>query len=651
MRNTWDDSEAANAKSEFDLRVYSSRLIGRDPAMVLHGGGNTSYKGATVDRFGNAQAVIWVKASGYDLGTMGPEGFTALSLPPVLALAELTSLSDADMVNEVKRARLDASAAAASIEAIVHALIPFPYVDHSHADGVLTLSNSINGTASLRAVYGAEVMVLPYVKPGFDLARQMREAVLSPAFAKTKAIILEHHGVFTWGETARESYDRMVEVCAQAETWLQEKIGALPPVSAPETNPVTIARLREAVSGLAGRAMLSLPAGAVPPEEIAPVAALSRKGTLTPEHVIHNKPFPAVVGEDPTEGLRAFEAEYGAYVASGKIEGLIPLPPHPHWAILADGAVRGFGPTLARAKVSSDVAQATLQALRRASRLGGWQGLSERDLRDLEYWELEQAKLRAQGKPLPLAGKIAVVSGAAAGIGRACAEVLRDRGAVVVGLDVNPEVADHMNAPGYQGKVVELTSETEIAAALRSVVASYGGLDILVSNVGIFRAGATIETMGDDAWDTSLAVNLTSHRKLLKQAIPFLRHGIMPGVVFIGSRNVAAPGGGAAAYSVSKAGLTQLMRVAALELAPEGIAVNAVHPDAVFDTKLWTQEALETSARRYGLTVEEYKTRNLMRAEVTSQDVGRAVAALVDGTFARTTGAQIPVDGGNDRVI
>jgi len=199
--------------------------------------------------------------------------------------------------------------------------------------------------------------------------------------------------------------------------------------------------------------------------------------------------------------------------------------------------------------------------------------------------------------------------------------------------------------------VVELTSETEIAAALRSVVASYGGLDILVSNVGIFRAGATIENMGDDAWDTSLAVNLTSHRKLLKQAIPFLRHGIMPGVVFIGSRNVAAPGGGAAAYSVSKAGLTQLMRVAALELAPEGIAVNAVHPDAVFDTKLWTQEALETSARRYGLTVEEYKTRNLMRAEVTSQDVGRAVAALVDGTFARTTGAQIPVDGGNDRVI
>ena len=172
-----------------------------------------------------------------------------------------------------------------------------------------------------------------------------------------------------------------------------------------------------------------------------------------------------------------------------------------------------------------------------------------------------------------------------------------------------------------------------------------------MSNVGVFRANARIEALKDDVWDLSLAVNLTSHRQLLARAVPFLRHGVAPSVVFIGSRNVMAPGAGAAAYSVSKAGLTQLMRVAALELAPEGITVNAVHPDAVFDTALWTQEALESSARRYGLTVEEYKSRNLMRQPVTSADVARAVVALVDGTFARTTGAQIPVDGGNDRVI
>ncbi|MBL4928986.1 SDR family oxidoreductase [Fuscibacter oryzae] len=194
-----------------------------------------------------------------------------------------------------------------------------------------------------------------------------------------------------------------------------------------------------------------------------------------------------------------------------------------------------------------------------------------------------------------------------------------------------------------------MTDEAAVAAALARVVGGYGGLDILVSNVGIFRTGAAIEHLMDDVWDATLAVSLTSHRKLLKQAVPFLRHGVDPAVVFIGSRNVAAPGAGA--YSVSKAGLTQLMRVAALELAPMGIPVNAVHPDAVFDTRLWTEEALNTSAMRYGLTVAEYKTRNLMRAEVRSVDVARAVVALCDGTFARTTGAQIPVDGGNDRVI
>ncbi|WP_119254922.1 SDR family oxidoreductase [Shinella zoogloeoides] len=651
MENLWNEAEADKAITGLDLRAYSSRLIGRDPAMVLHGGGNTSYKGALTDRFGNERQVIWVKASGFDLGTMGIEGFTALDLPALLALAELETLTDGDMVAEVKRARLDPQAAAASIEAIVHALFPAAYVDHSHADGVLTVSNSTNGTALLREIYGPRVMILPYVKPGFDLARQMRAALLSPEFAEADAIILEHHGVFTWGDTARESYDRMVAICARAEDWLSARIPPLPATPDAATDPVDIARFRGAVSRIAGRAMISRPVPGVPASEIAEIARLSRHGTLTPEHVIHNKPFPAVIGDAPEKALEDFASEYRAYVERSGDKDLIPLPPHPHWALLSDGAVRSFGPTLARARVSADVAAANLRALRLAARLGGWQGLDEADLRALEYWELEQAKLRAQGALPPLAGRVAVVGGCATGIGRAAAEALRDRGAVVVGLDINPAVKDHMDRPGYEGIVVELTDEAKVSTALRQVVNDYGGLDILVSNVGIFRAGANIEVLDDVAWDASLAVNLTSHRKLLKQAVPFLRHGVDPSVVFIGSRNVLAPGAGAAAYSVSKAGLTQLMRVAALELAPEGIRVNAIHPDGVFDTDLWTPEALATSARRYGLTVEQYKARNLMRTEVTSKDVARAVVALADSTFSRTTGAQIPVDGGNDRVI
>ena len=651
MKNLWNEAEAAKAESGLDLRAYSSRLIGRDPALVLHGGGNTSYKGTAKDRFGASKNVIWVKASGYDLGAMGVEGFTALELPAVLALAELESLADGDMVDEVKRARLDPHAAAASIEAIVHALVPATYVDHSHADGVLTISNSVNGTALLHEIYGPRVMILPYVKPGFDLARQMREAIVSSRFADVDAIILEHHGVFTWGETARESYDRMIAICTRAEEWLSEHVPPLPEAGDTQTDPVAIADLRGRVSRIAGRAMLSRPATAVPVKEVKEIGRLSRNGTLTPEHVIHNKPFPVVVGEDVEQALEQFASEYRAYVERGNDDDLLPMPPHPHWAILSDGSVRSFGPMLARADVSADVAVANLQALRRAAHLGGWQGLDEDDLRALEYWELEQAKLRAQGTPPPLAGKVAVIGGCATGIGRAAAEALHERGAVVVGLDINPAVEDFMSRPDFCGFTVDLTDEASVTDALKQTVFDFGGLDILVSNVGIFRAGANIEVLEDAAWDASLAVNLTSHRKLLKQSIPFLRHGVDPSVVFIGSRNVMAPGAGAAAYSVSKAGLTQLMRVAALELAPEGIRVNVIHPDGVFDTDLWTPEVLATSARRYGLTIDQYKARNLMQTEVVSRDVARAVVALADQTFSRTTGAQIPVDGGNDRVI
>lgn len=508
---------------------------------------------------------------------------------------------------------------------------------------------SRGGRALLDRVYGGRALILPYVKPGFDLARQIRAALRDPGLAGVDAIILEHHGVFTWGYTARESYDRMIAICDAAEQWIAAHLPPLAEASPPPADPVEIARLRGRASALAGRAVVSVPAGALPPDEIGAVVERAERGTLTPEHVIHNKPFPAVPGPDPD--LSSFAARYDAYVARAGDPALAPLPPYPSWAILPGGQVRSFGPTLARARVSADVAAANVRALRHAGALGGWQGLSEAEMRALEYWDLEQAKLKARGEPPPLAGKVAVVSGAAAGIGRATAEALHDRGAVVVGLDVDPLVREHMNRPGHDAVLVDLTDAAVVAAALAGVVQAYGGIDILVSNVGIFRTGASIETLSDEVWDATLAINLTSHRRLLQHAVPFLRHGVNPAVVFIGSRNVSAPGAGAAAYSVSKAGLTQLMRVAALELAPEGVTVNAVHPDAVFDTRLWTEETLQNSARRYGLTVAEYKARNLLRAEVRSVDVARAVVALVDGTLSRTTGAQIPVDGGNDRVI
>jgi rhamnose utilization protein RhaD (predicted bifunctional aldolase and dehydrogenase)/NAD(P)-dependent dehydrogenase (short-subunit alcohol dehydrogenase family) len=649
MLNRWNHSEASRQSSDLEMRAYTSKLIGQDPDLVLHGGGNTSVKSTHRDRFGKEHDAIWVKASGYDLGKMGPEGFTGLKLEPLLQLAQLDQLSDADMVNEVNCARIDSFAANPSIEAIVHAIIPFKFVDHTHANSVLTISNSAPHV--FEEIFGKDVLVLPYFKPGFDLALQFRDALDNGLLAQYDAIILQHHGVFTYADDPQTSYDLMIDLVDRAEVFLDHRTRApLNPMLTAQ-DPIAIARARQAVSIARGKAVLSLAAGAINPKDVGSIAEAAMRGTLTPEHVIHNKPFPAVLDDDPAEGIAQFAKFYASYVDLEGNPHLTMLPSAPHWAMFKTGHVRSFGSNLKSSTISRDVTEATLDALQRGRDLGQWQGLTQTDLRDLEYWELEQDKLRKRPPDAELSGKVAVVSGAAAGIGMACAQALRDRGAVVVGLDVDPSILTTMVEDGFLGMVVDLVDEGESKEALAKIVTMYGGLDIVISNAGIFRTGDTVEHMEDPVWDATLAVNLTSHRKLIKQAIPYLRHGINPGIVFIGSRNVCAPGAGASAYSVSKAGLTQLMRVLALELAKEGITVNAVHPDAVFDTKLWTPDALEKSAQRYGLTIEQYKTRNLLGMNVTSKDVGRAVVAFVDGTLGCTTGAQVPVDGGNDRVI
>ena len=648
MRSRWDE-RAAPAGDLLEMRAYSSRLIGVDSQLVLHGGGNTSVKCPTTDRFGEERDALWVKASGFDLAVMGAEGFTGLDLEATARLADIADLSDGGMVDELLRARVDPAAANPSIEAIVHALIPFRFVDHSHADAIVTVSNLPGGRERLAEIFGDRVLVLPYVKPGFVLARQFRE--VRESLGEYEGVILEHHGLFTYSEDARVSYESTIALVDEAESYLREQFGESASTSLTTQDPISIARSRKRASDLAGHAVVSLTVGDVAPERVQTIESLLDGGPLTPEHVIHNKPFPAIVDAGGDRGFDEFAERYRAYFERADDPSLQMLAPFPHWAMFETGHVRSFGPNLKRARVSADVVATTLRAMHYAEGAGGWAGLDEQRLRDLEYWDLEQAKLRRQPPPKSLTGKVAVVTGAASGIGRACAELLADGGAIVVGLDLAASITETMNRSGYEGIQVDATDAAAIATALDRVVDTYGGLDIIVSTVGLFKTGVNVETLDDDTWDLSLSVNLTSHRTLAKHAIPFLREGVDPAMVFVGSRNVSAPGAGAAAYSVSKAGLTQLMRVLSLELASDGIRVNAVHPDAVFDTGLWTDAALETSARRYGLTVDEYKTRNVLSAEVTSADVARATVALVDGTLSKTTGAQIPVDGGNDRVI
>jgi NAD(P)-dependent dehydrogenase (short-subunit alcohol dehydrogenase family) len=284
--------------------------------------------------------------------------------------------------------------------------------------------------------------------------------------------------------------------------------------------------------------------------------------------------------------------------------------------------------------------------------LDNWKPISFRDLFDVEYWELEQAKLKKDNQTLEYQGKIALITGAASGIGYACAKKLLENGCAVVGLDKNRKVTELFNKfNDYKGFYCDLTKTADIKKAVSSCIKEFGGIDILVSNAGIFSSSANLESINDKKWQQDLDINLATHHRILRECIPYLKLGIDPAIIFMGSRNVGAPGPGAGTYTIAKSGLTQMSRLAAIELSKYNIRVNTVHPDCVYDTDVWSDKILKVRAKQYGLSVSEYKRRNLLKTDVSSADVAELVAFLASTKSSKTTGAQIPIDGGNDRII
>lgn len=665
MQSLWNQNEADQFSADpLDLRVYTSRLLGREPALVLHGGGNTSVKMSAKDFYGDEVEICAVKGSGWDLATIERAGFAPVRLDALLRLAEFETLSDPDMVRQQRAAMLDPDAPNPSIEAILHAILPFRCVDHTHANAVVALTNLPDGAERVRSVYGDRMIVIPYVMPGFILARTVLEAIRGRDLRAegVQGLILMNHGIFTFDDDPRRSYELMIEHVTLAE----EALAAMAPGHQPARSEraadgpdlTGLASLRQGVSRLAGRAQVMLlddSPEAIGYSNLDGVADFGCRGPLTPDHVIRTKRIPLFVPDldaEPLAGsVAAYADAYRTYFERHAGEHHRMLDPAPRFALVKGRGTVSFGNTAKDAAVVADLVHHTLRTVQLGEAAGGWHPVSEPDLFEIEYWDLEQAKLRKSGSSPVHQGKVAIVTGSAAGIGFACAESLAKQGANIVGFDLNPGIVEAMASIGARGVVINLTDSEGVRQAVADVVRRFGGLDMIVSNAGIFTAGAYLEDMDPDNWGKSMAVNLTSHQVLLKHTIPFLKLGVDPAIVLVGSRNVAAPGAGAASYSCAKAGLTQLCRVAALELAPHGVRCNIIHPDAVFDTKLWTPEALQRSAERYGITVEEYKTRNLMKTEIKSRDVGDMVAAMLSPLFGKTTGAQLPVDGGNDRVI
>ncbi|MEO8200539.1 MAG: bifunctional aldolase/short-chain dehydrogenase [Gemmatimonadota bacterium] len=660
MQSLWNDRDAASCQDNpLSLRVYTSRLLGQEPSLVLHGGGNTSVKTETTDLFGDRERIIYVKGSGWDLATIEAAGFAPVRLGLLERMAELPVLSDTDMVRAQRAAMTDPSAPTPSVEAILHAIIPFAYVDHTHADAVVTISNTPDGEATIRTLYGSRVLVVPYVMPGFVLARAIYDLTRQTDWKTLDGMILLHHGVFSFADDARSSYERMISLVTKAEEYIHNHgaAGSAPlaaPV-APATGPeLTLATLRRQVSIARGAAtvlQLDNSPGAVAFANRPDVASVARRGPLTPDHVIRTKPIPLVMNEDAVSSVTRYTADYQEYFSRHATTGMTILDPAPRWGVWPGRGTVAFGANPKETAIVLDIVRHTRMAIVTAEGLGGWSPLSPAELFEVEYWELEQAKLKKGGKAPTLEGRVALVTGAASGIGRAAAQMLHAHGASVVGIDINPDVASVLNKPGLVGQVCDVTNRAALDAAVHATVRRFGGLDHLVSNAGIFTPSQMLADLDAATWEKSLALNLTSHQHLLRVAIPYLRLGWNPAVVIVASKNVPAPGPGAGAYSVAKAGLTQLARVAALELAGDGIRVNVIHPHAVFDTAAWNPDVLAQRAKSYGVTVDEYKARNLLGVEITSKDVAELVLAMLGPAFAKTTGAQVPIDGGNERVI
>ena len=652
----WDENAAGHHHGPLGECVYGSRLIGSDPDLVLHGGGNTSVKDAFLDITGRSIDALYVKGSGWDLATIEAAGFTALPLDRLHDLLALDSLSDTDMMRELSAARLDPGAPQPSVETLLHAFLPHQAIQHSHADTIVTLTNTVDGEARVREIYGDDVVVIPYVMPGFDLAKAVTQHWSEQVHPGTTGMVLLNHGLFTFGETTRLAYERHADLIDRASSWLDRHAPLAPPSD--ETLPfipcAELADLRRRVSEAAGRPLvMTRHTDAASTRFVArpDLAGLATRGPLTPDHVIRTKRVP-MVGTD----VGAYVADYRAYVAANRDRAraeLTEIDPAPRIVVDHALGVVSFGETAKAADIAADIYAHTIPVLERAEdHLGGYEALPAADLFDMEYWELEQAKLRLAGPPAELAGAIAVVTGAASGIGRACAAALASRGAAVVGFDRDPAVVAAGTGPGWLGIEVDVTDAAAQQAAIDRAVARFGGVDIVVTAAGVFGASTPIAELDADAWRQVQRVNVDAVADLLRLAHPLLARSPIGGrVAIIGSKNVPAPGRGAAAYSASKAALTQLGRVAALEWASDGIRVNTVHPDGVFDTGLWTDELLTERAANYGLTVAEYRTRNLLAVEVTSATVARVVAELCGETFAGTTGAQIPIDGGNERVV
>jgi rhamnose utilization protein RhaD (predicted bifunctional aldolase and dehydrogenase)/NAD(P)-dependent dehydrogenase (short-subunit alcohol dehydrogenase family) len=607
--------------TELERLVARSRLLGSDPTLVLHGGGNTSTKLVERDHLGHERRVIRIKGSGSDLGTATASDFPGLWLDDLLPLRERDAMTDEELVAYLTLCMVGPDAPRPSIETLLHAFLPAAHVDHVHADAICSLANAPDPEAALHQALGDDVAVVPYVRPGFALSKQVAD------LAGARAVVLAHHGLVTWGDTHEESYELTLELVGRA--W--EYLGLPEPgPEAPEPDGALVESFLVKLRGRLSADRRIVLATARGQRALADRADATRIATMrsTPDHMLRIGARSCVLG------LEADTAEISESCRVVLVPGF--------------GAVAA-GPDARAARMRLEIAAHTHASVAATfDRFGDASWLDEDDVRDFLEWPLELYKLTLLPPPPELGGHVVLVTGAASGIGRDIARDLSNRGAHLVLADVNDQLDELDRSVAVVG---DLTEQAVVDRAVHTAVASFGGLDAVVLNAGIAATGR-LDELDDAAWERSLDVNLTSHFLLTRRVVALMRdQGIGGSLVYVASKNAFAPGAGFGPYSVAKAGLVQLMRIAALEGGAHGIRANAVNPDAVFaGSKLWSEGLRRERAEAHGIPVEEveafYASRSLLGRPVTGADVAEAVAFLVSDRSRATTGAVIPVDGG-----
>ena len=680
MQNRWIESDIAG-KDDLDQLVYLSRVMGANPNLVLWGGGNTSIKAGVADYRGRATQAMYIKGSGADMKDSERKHFPAVDLDGLLPIFERDLMDDDEMVDFVRRCMLDPTAPRPSIETLLHAFLPHKCVAHSHADAILSLTNNVRAKDALGDLYGPDVATVPYRRPGFLLSKEV--AMAASANPQAVGVVLMNHGLVTWGSTAKQAYDVHIELVGRAEEFIAKEAAGKsvfgPPARDGRLDSEQRHQIAQAVAptlrGLVGRNKRMLLRFDGSEDVMAFVASqraakLSDIGPATPDHTLHTKRLPLWVEVKDTqdvaavkaaihEGMAAYVSRYHAWFETHRAEGVSMLDPHPRVVLVAGVGMWATGRDVTTTRTVNDIYRHTIGIVHDAEAVGGYQTLSAQDAYDAEYWPLELYKLTLAPPEKELARRVALVTGAASGIGRAIARRFAAEGAHVVVTDLDGEgaelvAADLVKANGAERAIacrLDVTSEQEVRAAFERVRLAYGGVDIVVSNAGIAAPGL-IEDLSVADWRRAMEVNATGHFLVAREAVKLLREQDTGGsIVFIGTKNVLAPGREFGAYSASKAAEVQLARVLAMENGEHGIRVNIVNPDAVFrDTKLWSQEVRQQRAAAHGVGEGEledfYRQRNLLRVAITPEDVAVAALFFAGDRSAKTTGAMLAVDGG-----